>query len=198
MEKVKAAADKQEAQQMLEVLKLAYEEGAIDRNVIVAWADGQIAALDNPPYELIELSTSGQLSWSAFSNLLRSRVGQVSLVSSRAALGVLNEALVFQNMDAVRVASRLSAVAGDLSLSEKEASLIHHLEIEHELVEALEYDSAALQDQIAQFLSLYADFRLGNQNEWMQISETIDQKLLTFEWRVRRTWREWLVEKISG
>jgi hypothetical protein len=55
-----AFGNRGDMQEEAEILAVGFRLGLVDKSEIIAWADGKIAALDEPPIELIDLACLGK------------------------------------------------------------------------------------------------------------------------------------------
>ena len=143
-----------------EVYRIGYSIGVFMKQEVIKWADSVIETLDNPPYEIIDLSLSSKLNTEKFMWKLESIKGEVEQDQSpKILLGLLHDTLDRQQ-DISTVVEKMDRLIPYLPENCEPIEMeIHYLSDAFYLAENGAYrDLQEVRSEIEDFLNEFVEF----------------------------------------
>ncbi|NCD69366.1 hypothetical protein [Mucilaginibacter agri] len=181
---------------LLEVFRRGLILDLVSKNDVTSWADEIILNTDEPGYLFIEVSLC-----TTTNNLIEVIGAYVdeneSLIGTRVLMGLLYKKLTDGNNllnvdDALRMLWNLD---WRITLTDFELSFIYSFD------DYAFADSKELEEDVIDFLSIYAQFAFTNYNNWAEINERIEvslkQKQAEFKIKTEAIRQEWQVKNES-
>lgn len=155
-----------------ELLRCGFDVGYYEKRDIERWADKQIAAIDNPRAELLDLSMLRQVHPHDVMNKLKSLASSAPSSSTRTRIGFVGLALNRKRIsltNAIRLLDEMTSVPG---VTEEEASRIYCLDDARDLaIAGISGNLADVERELHNFLSPYADELAAGELRFLPLQE---------------------------
>ena len=164
---------------LLGMFNIGLENGLLEKQEIVKWADTIILQDEQPDYFVIELSLCGHKSVNDIVTLLNEIIGaSTPQISGRVILGLLYHRYVDRQLPLKKVVDLLYWLILYGQCSEEEKSFMYELDDRYSLAIDNIYGTVeAVEKATLRFIELYKEFRIDNFDKWSEVNRTIDQKI---------------------
>ncbi|CEJ70192.1 hypothetical protein BN1195_02497 [Chryseobacterium oranimense G311] len=158
---------------LLKVFVILLDYRIIKKDLVTAWADSILTREDESEYVFIELSTSTNVH-ETIQILNRNSTNAYTEIASRAILGILHHMLEDEKVTLKTVFQVATHLSYEERLTSDEQFLLYHYDEYIELNLNESYETLRLfKTNFLDFLSIYKDFRLDNDDSWPAINEKI-------------------------
>lgn len=174
--------------ELLEVFSIALTNGILGKKEVIKWADNIISQDEKPDYFIIELSLCGHKSINDIISLINEYVGQDKpIISGRIFIGLLYEAYLTGQIKLNQVTRAIYWIIWEDRLTEDERDLIYGIDEDYECaIDGIYGTIENVEKEVLRFLEIYKDFRIENFENWGEIDETIEPKILQLTELVRQ------------
>jgi hypothetical protein len=164
---------------LLGMFTIGLENGLLEKQAIVRWADIIILQDEQPDYFVIELSLCGHKSVNDIVTLLNEIIGaSTPQISGRVILGLLYHRYVDRQLPLKKVVNLLYWLILHGQWSEDEKSFMYELDDWYSLaIDNIYGTEETVEKATLRFIELYKEFRIDNFDKWSEVNRTIDQKI---------------------
>jgi len=162
---------------LLKVFVILLDYHAIKKDLVTAWADSILICEEESEYAFIELSTSTNVHETI--QILDSNSANADTeIASRALLGILHYMLLNEKVTLKTVFQIATHLSYEERLTSDEQFVLYHYDEYIELNLNESYETLRhFKTNFLDFLGIYKDFRLDNDESWSAINEKIKQDL---------------------
>jgi len=171
--------DPNEIRPLLHLVRAGLAGGLLSKEEVVDWADLIITRDEEPHVFFIDLAMSSNKSVNNIIHFIADFLDfDTAVVSGRPLLGMLYRQYRTNKLDIVQTVDKLFALRYEASFTEQEMDNIYSLEHQFEAAFHGIYGSVQeIELAVAEFLSFYEGFDLGNYPDWSKVELSVDQKI---------------------
>jgi len=170
---------------LLHLLRAGLASGLLSKAEVVDWADAIITRDEQPHVFFIDLAMSSNKSVNDIIHFIADFLDfETAVISGRPLLGMLFRKYRTNQLDLLQTVEKLFALRHEASFTEQEMDNIYSLEHQFDAAIHGVYGSVqAIESEVAEFLSFYEAFDLGDYPNWPMHELDVDKRLDQFDGR---------------